>query len=217
MTKFLLTLIGIAVLTFLIANDTWRITLDTTNYEISFSFILCLTTLFLFWYLLSLLLKPLTWWGRFQNWRKEKKQEQKGRFLLNLLTTLLSHETQKKQDIIRETKSLYGAKSQESLLVSALFQPQQEIFQELNLNPETKLAGLFGLVQEAEKLGNFEEVSSLLQQVPLPQQRTPWVQQAKMHLAFNRNDWSEALHLLEENRKYLPKEKFLTNKAVLLL
>ena len=49
MMKILMALIAIAGLVYLIARDTWRMTLNTTNYEISVSFILFLTGLVLFW------------------------------------------------------------------------------------------------------------------------------------------------------------------------
>lgn len=216
MNKFLFALIGFAALIFLITNDTWRVTLDTSDYQVSVSFVLFLVGLFLLWYFLNLLTKPLHWWGQFQDWRKNKKQQHKNLFLSTLLTALLSHQTEKKDEIISEAKSLYGAKSQEVLLISALFQPQQEIFLELNKTDETKLAGLYGLIQEAEKEGNFQEISSLLEQVPSSLEHTPWIQQTKIRLALNQSDWTTALQLLEKNKKSFSKEIFLSHKACLL-
>lgn len=217
MTKFLLALIGCAVIVFLVANDTWQVILSTTNYKVSVSFVLFIVGLFVLWYLLSLLVKPFKWWGCFQNWRREKRQQDKDRFLPVLLTSLLSHDNAKQEEVLKKAKSLYRSDSQELLLMRALIQPQQEVFMELNQQSSTKLAGLYGLVQEAEKMGHFDEMAALLQQVPEREQKTPWVQQAQMNLALNRRDWTEALRLLDANKKYLAKDKFLSHKACLLL
>ena len=217
MTKFLIKLIVLTGIVYLIAHDPWLITLNTTNYEISISFVLFLVGLALLWWLLILIKKPFSWWGNFRNWRKSKNQAQKDKFLPELLTTVLSHENDKTDALIHEAQKLYGGDSREALLISALLTPQTDTFRELNEKETTKLAGLYGLVQEAEEQGNFEEIATLLQQVPKNQQKTLWVQQAKMKLALNRCDWAQALKLLEENKHSLEKNKFKSHKACLLL
>ena len=65
MTKFLIALIALSGLIYLIAHDTWRMTLDTSNYEISVSFILFLTGLVVLWWLLAQIKKPFKWWNQF--------------------------------------------------------------------------------------------------------------------------------------------------------
>ena len=217
MNKLLFIIVAAVLLFFWVANDAWHMTLSTADYEITVSFVLFVVFVVLIWYVLSLLLKPLGWWKRFKDWRKGQKQEDKNIFFVQLMTTLLDHNTQYTQELIHKATKLYGKNSQETLLVSALLRPQQDTFIQLNQNSKTKLAGLYGLVEEAEKSGNYEEISTLLQQVPDDQQKTPWVQQTKMRLALNQSDWSEALRLLEQNKKYLPKQIFLSHKACLLL
>ncbi len=217
MSKFLFTLISLAVLVFFIMRDTWRVTLDTANYQISVSFILFVTGLVLLWWILGLLKAPFAWIARFKAWRKAKTQAKKDQFLPALLTTLLAHETDKSSGLIQEAKRLYGAKSEETLLTTALLAPQTEVFEELNQTESTKMAGLYGLVQEAEKLGDFNAIADLLEQVPVKQQKTLWIQKTRMKLALNRNDWQEALTVLEANKQYLPRATYHSYKACLLL
>ena len=217
MTKFLIGLVAVVGLVYLIAHDTWRITLDTTNYQISISFIMFLAGLALLWWIFMLIQKPVTWWTRFQTWRKSQKQEKKDAFLSDLLTAFLSHKSDMTDSLIKEAQKIYGSDSREALLTSALLSPEAKTFNELNKKETTKLVGLYGLVEEAEAKGDLEEVETLLQQVPKSQEKTLWVEQAKMKLALNRNDWKQALALLEQSKKQLDKTTYKSHKACLLL
>ena len=216
MTKFLLTVIGLAVIGFLIIQDKWRVVFDTTNYQVSISFVLFVVGLFVVLWMLHIIQKPFEWMARFREWRKSKDQAAKEAFFPELLTTLLSHETDTKPGLLARAKKIYGSQSPETLLITALLKPDSQTFQELNEADETKLAGLYGLVQEAEKLGDLDEVSNLLEQVPPHLQKTPWVRMTKDKLALQRNDWGTALRLLEENKKYMPKDVYRSHKACLL-
>ncbi len=175
MTKFLLTLIGLAILTVLIVQDTWRLTLNTEGYEISVSFVLFVVMLFVLLWLIRLLKKPLGWITNYREWNKTRNQAKKDAFISELLTTLLSHQTEKKQELLGKAKKMYGANSQEVLLISALLDPTADIFQTLNENQGTKVAGLYGLIENAEKNGDFDEMARLLNEVSGPAQKTQWV------------------------------------------
>ncbi len=217
MTKILIKLIVLGGLIYWIARDTWRMTLSTTDYEISVSFILFLTALVVLWWLLIQIKKPFGWWGQFRDWRQNKIRYHKDEFLMKLLTILLSHQTDKSPALINEAQKLYGKESREVLLISALLNPQSDTFQQLNKSESTKLAGLYGLIQEAETKGDFDEISALLQQVPKNEENTPWVQKIKMSLALNRCDWEQALNLLESSKKHLSKALYKSHRACLLL
>lgn len=219
MSKLLLWVIFFAILVILIMNDTWRLTLNTADYTISISFVMAM----FFWgcllWFFSLFKKPFQWWQRFQNFKTRKHHEKVSEYLSEVLTAFLSHHTENNSKLIHKAEQLYGLDSKEVLLVSALLQPQTNIFQSLNASETetTKLAGIYGLVQEAEAAGNFEQINELLQQIPPALTNTPWVSQVKMRLALHQSDWSEALRLLESSKRYLSKKKYLSQKACLLL
>lgn len=217
MTKFLLAIIGLSALTFFIIKDTCFVTLSTPSYEITVSSILFLVALLVVLWVLKLLAKPFGWWGKFQTWRQTRKQVQKSVFLPELLTVLVAHETDKKEKLVAKASKLYGANATETLLISALLTPKAQTFETLSQTESTKMAGLYGLVQQAQDLGDFEAIDSLLRQVPVKYETTPWVQQTKMSLALIRNDWSGALKLLETNKKQYTKEQYLSHKAALML
>lgn len=219
MNKVLLTLIGLIILVVLVLNDTCRITLSTSNYTISMSFILCIICLFVLLWFFSLLKKPIEWWQQIQNHKARKRQQKVSEYLSEVLTAFLGHHAELNSKLIHKAKQLYGADSKEFLLVSALLQPQPDVFKSLNSTEAdtTKLVGLYGLIQEAEATGNFEQMADLLQQVPKTLANTPWVQHTKMRLALNQNDWSEALRLLNQAKPYLTKHKYRAQKACLLL
>ena len=217
MTKILISLITIAGLIYLISRDTWHMILDTPNYQISVSFVLFLTSLLLLWWFFSLLHKPIAWWHRFKSWRKEKIQIKREEFLPNLLTAFLAHDNTQTSILIKKAEELYGKTSREMMLVSALLTSQTSAFQALNQQETTKMAGLYGLIQQANAQGDFEEMQNLLKQVPRAQEKTPWVQQTKMQLALQHRDWKQALTLLEEGKKNFSKEIYRSHKACLLL
>ena len=217
MTKFLLTIIALTIVGFFITQDTWRVIFDTTNYQISFSFILFITLFIAVLWVLRLIQKPFEWVARWREWRRNKNQAEKDAFLPDLLTTLLGHEMDTKPGLLSRAKKIYGTQSPETLLITALLKPDTETFQELNQADETKLAGLYGLVQNAEQMGDLEQVSSLLEQVPPHLNKTPWVRMTKAKLTLASSDWAGALRLLEENKKYMPKQLYRSRKACLLL
>ena len=217
MIKFLIKLAILAGLIYWIACDTWRLTLDTTNYEISVSFVLFVVVLLLLWWLLLQLKKPFTWWGQFRDWHQKQKRIKQDKFLSDFLIALLSHQTDRVAVLIDEAKKLYGKDSREALLISALLEPETDKFVQLNQKEQTKLVGLYGLIKEAEAKGDFEEMAYLLQQVPKTEEKTFWVQQTKMTLALNHSDWKQALNLLKANKKQLPRNVYASHKACLLL
>ena len=219
MNKILWILIGLAVLVILVFNDPWRVTLDTTTYTISMSFILFLFGIGLTVWFLALFKKPFQWWQQFQAFKSRKRQEKMASYLSEVLTVFLAHNIEDPIKLIHKAKQLYGSDSKEVLLVSALLQPQTEVFQSLNTteSENAKLAGLYGLIQAAQAAGDYEQMSDLLQQVPPTLARTPWVQHTKLQLALAQNDWAEALRLLEQSKRSLPKATYRAQKACLLL
>ena len=217
MTKFLIGLFSIAGLVYLIAHDSWKITLETADYQISVSFILFVTALLFLWWLLGILRKPFSWWGKFKSWRQAKNQIQKDKFLTTLLTAFLSHNKEQVSSLIKEAQKIYGSDSHEALLTSALLTSDNKAFNLLNQNESTKMAGLYGLIKAAEENGDFEEIDSLLKQVPKSQEKALWIQQLRLKLALERNDWQQALSLLEENKKQFSKSVYKSHKACLLV
>ncbi len=219
MGKIFWTLVCLAILATLIFNDPWRVTLDTSDYSISMSFVLCLFCLCVLGWLLAFVKKPFQWWHQFQNFRHKKRQEKRNAYLSEVLTAFLAHNVKDYSPLLHQAQKLYGTGSKEFLLVSALLQPQSEVFQSLNATESetTKLVGLYGLIQEAETAGDFQQMAELLQQVPPTFKQTPWVQQTMSRLALSQRDWAEALRLVEQAKRYLPKAKYRAQKACLLL
>lgn len=218
MNKILLTLIGLGIVIALILNDTWRLTLNTPDYAFSISFVAGIFLLICALWILSLFKKPFHWWQKFQNFKLHKRQEKISGYLSEVLTAFLGHHPENNTKLIKQAQQLYGPDAKEVLLVSALLQPQTDIFQSLNASESdsTKLVGLYGLIQEAETMGNFDQINDLLKQVPSTMENAPWIQHTKMRLALNQNDWSEALRLLEKAKRYFSKQKYLSHKACLL-
>ena len=218
MNKLLLRLIGLAIIVVLVLNDPWRVSLDTTNYTFTMSFVLCVVFIFCLIWILNLLKKPFQWWQQYRHFKTNRHQKKVSEYLAELLTSYLGHQTAHNSDLIHKAQKLYGNDSQEVLLVKALLQPEPDIFQTLNTaqTDRVKLAGLYGLIQQEESMGNYEQTAELLKQIPPALSNAPWVQQVKMRLALNQNDWTEALHLLEKGKSYLPKRKYLSQKACLL-
>ncbi len=217
MTKILFTIVGLAVLTALVIHDKWTVTFTTSDYEISTSFVLFIVALLALLWLLCLLKKPFVWISRYQNWRKNQKQLQKEKFIFELLNTLLNHDASKYDLLLQQAQKLYGAGSQETALVTALIKPSEEIFDTLNKEQTTKMAGIYGLIQAAEKEGNFDQVTALLDEIPSAAQNMPWVNHTKWRLALMRSDWSEALRLLENTKKSLSPQVYKSHKAALLV
>ena len=68
----------------------------------------------------------------------------------------------------------------------------QEIFRTLAANEESAMLGYRGLITEAKRTGNWEEVDRLLAELPRQKLATPWLSLIRMESAARRHQWGEA-------------------------
>jgi HemY protein len=68
----------------------------------------------------------------------------------------------------------------------------QEIFRALAANEESAVLGYRGLITEAKRIGNWDEVDKLLTELYRLKPATPWLSLMRMESAARRRQWDEA-------------------------
>ena len=68
----------------------------------------------------------------------------------------------------------------------------QEIFRALAANEESAVLGYRGLIMEAKRIGNWDEVDKLLAELHRLKPATPWLSLMRMESAARRRQWEEA-------------------------
>ena len=68
----------------------------------------------------------------------------------------------------------------------------QEIFRTLAASEESAMLGYRGLITEAKRTGNWDEVDRLLAELPRQKPATPWLSLIRMESAARRRQWGEA-------------------------
>lgn len=219
MLKFIFILISIAILGFLVVNDTWMVSISAFGFEITTSILVFIVALFLMFYILHLLKKPFRLFGRYQTWAHDRKQSQRENYLLLALKTALDGDTESQKLLIKQKNKFFNIKSDENFILEALFNPTPHTFEQLLHREATELAGIKGLVNYAKQKGDYEEVNRLLQKAYHKYPNELWIYQDLWTADILQNDWTGALSVLDVLKKNntLSKEEYIKNRAMLLL
>jgi len=217
MLKFLLIIVTLFAAMLFFSSEAWDVTIQVLGYEVHFSFAVALFFLVLFWFIWKILKKPFTWIKSFHGWRKNKLQQSKDAFVSQLLNTLANADCEEYPSLLSSAKKLYGAQSQNYLLLQSILRPDPNLFTQMTKDPSTFLTGTRGLVDEAMNQGDIAQAAQLLGTLNAKQQTLPWVLQTKWEIALIQNDWQTALKLLDVRRKLYDKETYLSYRACLLM
>ncbi len=219
MMKLVVTLIGIFLLGFLIVNDTWSVTIIGFGYEVTSSVFLFIAAVLIVIYLLSLIRKPFGWFGGYQSWYRTRKQNQKEAYLILALKTALDRNEKNIDLLMKQRKAVFPPKSNESLMIEALFQPSPHVFEQLLHRDGTEMTGIRGLLEYAQKNGDLTEVRRLLQKAVAKVPDESWIQESLWSLQTLQSDWSDALNTLEilKKRGLIDKKTYFVRKSCLLL
>ena len=219
MIKFIAIVIGLLIVGFLIAQNTWMVTVSAFGFEIRTSIIFVLAVVLLLWYVLHLLKKPFCWIGGCQKWYANRKQTQKEAFLLLALKTALDRDSESAQKLLKQKNSFFDKKSDENYVLEALFAPTPHVFEQLLHREKTELAGVRGLLNYAREQGDYAEIGRLLQKAFEKHPNEVWVHEALWQAQILQNDWSESLKTLESLKKSgrIGKDEYTKRKTCVLL
>ena len=218
MLKLILFMAAMFATGFLLVHENWDVTLIGFGYEITLSTVLFVLILAIFFYLLRLIKKPFSYVFGFKNRRASSHLKKKESYLTFVLETVLDQNNESVIRILKQRKNLIHKKDIQHLLLSALFNPNKETFEELLKTKETELAGLRGLYFEAKKSGNVKEAEHILEKAQQNYASVFWVIKESFEIATLQNDWNKALSLLENLflLKQISKEDYISQKAALL-
>lgn len=219
MMKLIITLISVFLLGFLIVNDTWTITIIGFGYELTTSVFLFIIAIIALIYVMSLLRKPFGWISGYQNWCRTRKQNQKEAYLTLALQTILDRSSKNINVLMKQRKTIFPQKSNEALIIEALFKPTPYVFEQLIHREGMEIIGIRGLLSEAQKNGDLNEAARLLQKAEQKAPEETWIQESLWTLQTLQSDWGEALNTLDKLKKrgIVDKKTYMTRKACLLL
>lgn len=218
MWKNLLIFILILAGLYLSAQGVWMMHISAFGFEISISALLVIGLLILIFYVLYLLKKPWHWIQNYRAKQTLKNAHQKTNFWQLILTTVLDQDNTNQARILKLKKTFCPKDTLDPLLVEALFHPTRDVFEELLKYPQTKLAGLRGLIQEAQVQGDFVVQEKLLTQAATEYSDVSWVFSELYNLQVLQNKPDEALKTLNLllKRKWISNESYHQKKAEIL-
>lgn len=216
--KKILIIVGIVLIAYLIIDGSWTMTATAFGTEYTFSIALLIIGFIALYLFLRMLKKPFQWIQNYRTNKSIKTANQRGDFWQLVLTTVLDKDDQSIKKIIKEKRKLFSKNSQEDLLLQAVFTPSEQTFESLLNFPETKLAGLYGLIQLADKAGNLAEQERLLTLVETEYPKTVWAVRERLNLSLLQSDYEKALSALESLHKtgQISPEDYTAQKAEIL-
>ncbi len=219
MTKFLLFLAIIAGVSFMAFQNIWPIHVTAFGYQISFSGVLLIAAFALLLYLLHLLKKPFHWAHQYQHWCSARQQDKRACFTTLLLKTLVDGDEENRRLLLKQRSTFFEPKSDAYLLVTALLEPSRHTFEQLLHRPSTELAGVRGLLDEAQKIGDWEEANRLLVRAARTHADTDWVLKALWTNEVMQNDWNDSLKTLDSllKKRLISHQEYTSWKACVLL
>lgn len=219
MIRFLSVLISLFIIGYLIAHDTWMVTVTGFGYEITTSVLLLALALIAFLYVLHLLKKPFRLFDRYRQWSAQRRQTRKEDYLFLVLKTILDKDSNAKKQLLKKKNDFFDKKSDENYLIEALFAPTPHVFERLLRRERTELAGVHGLLAYARESGDFNAASRLLHRAAEKHAGEPWVQEMLWEVQVMQSDWNEALTTLEVLKKQgrVDKATYTERKAFILM
>lgn len=218
MFKIIILLIALFTSGYLIVQENWSVTITGFGYEVTISTVLLFILALILWYVFYLIKQPFSWVYRFKNKRANAHLIKKEGYLTFVLETILDKNNISESAILNKKKGLLEKNDVKNLLLTALFNPSQTVFEELSKIKETELAGLRGLFLHAKKEGDLKEAGKMLLKAEAGYPHVSWIIKERFELATLLNDWDEALTILEtlKKEKIVSKEEYATYKATLL-
>lgn len=218
MLKLFLIIAGVALVAFLIMDESYNVSVSTMGFEYSFSIAVLFLGVILFFYLIHFLKKPLHWIADWKARRYQKNILRKESFLTLVLTTALDKNNLAANAILSKKKSLFTKDSVESLVFNALFAPTPSVFEKLRQNKQTELAGIRGLFLDAKQKGDIDAQTQLLENGLALYPDVLWLEQEQLELQLLQDDWTGALASLESlnKRKAIEKVVYRSQKACIL-
>lgn len=200
------------------AQGLWMMHISAFGFEISLSAVLLFILLWMIWYLLHLSKKPWHWIKNYRAHQTLKNAYQKTNFWQLILTTVLDQDNKKQEQILKLKKTFCPKDTLDPLLVEALFHPTHDIFEQLLLYPQTKLAGLRGLIQEAQNQGDLGVQEKLLMQARTEYPDVSWILNDLLNLQLLQNNPDDALKTLTVlyKKKWIENEAYTHQKAEIL-
>ena len=219
MIRFLSILISLFIVGYLIAHDTWMVTIRGFGYEVTTSVLVLALAFILLMYIAHLLKKPFHWLDRYRNWSARRKQDRKEAYLLAVLKTVLDKDSQARQQLLKQRNTFFDKKSDENYLIEALFAPTPHVFEQLLHREKTELAGIQGLLSYARKGGDYDAVGRLLRKAAEKHAGEPWLQEMLWEVQIMQNDWAEALATLDKMKKMdlVTREEYSYRRALILM
>ena len=219
MIRFLSVLISLFIVGYLIAHDTWMVTITGFEYEVTTSVLVLALAFILLLYIGHLLKKPFHWLERYRNWSERRRQNRKEAYLLTVLKTVLDKDSRASQQLLKQRNHFFDKKSDENYLIEALFAPTPHVFEQLIHREKTELAGIQGLLSYARKGGDYDAVGRLLRKASEKHADEPWLQEMLWEVNVMQNDWAEALATLDKMKKtaLVDQTEYTTRKALVLM
>lgn len=218
MLKIILFLIAMFVTGFLIVQENWNVSISAFGYEITISTVLLVLMVAVLIYLVYLIKKPFAWICGIKNKMARSHLIKKESYLTFVLQTILDQNNASVQMILNQKKGMLEKNDIKHLLLTALFNPSTNIFEQLMHQTPTELAGIRGLFLEAQKQGDLKEADKLLTKAFQKNPHVSWVIISRFDIQTLQNDWENALITLEtlKKEKLITKEQYIQRKACLL-
>lgn len=200
------------------AQGLWMMHISAFGFEISLSVLLLVGLLFILGYLWHVSKKPWHWLQNYRARQALKNAHQKTNFWQLILTTLLDQNDENRAQILKLKKTFCPKDTLDPLLVEALFHPTHNVFEQLLLYPQTKLAGLRGLIQEAQAQGDLGVQEKLLTQAMMEYPNVSWILNDLLNLQLLQNNPNEALKTLTilYKKKWISNDSYTRKKAEIL-
>ncbi len=218
MIKILSVIALIAVCAYFALQGVWMMQVTAFGYEVSFSALVLIAAFIILLYLLDLFSKPFEWMRNYRMGKSLKNAKKETTFWQLVLTTVLDRNDTQQAIVLKQCKTICKKNALDGLLIEALFNPNTAVFEKLMDTPQTRLAGLRGLILEAEKAGDWTAQGKLLTQAVAEYPTVSWLLRHLLVVQLMQDNPAEALETLEKlsDKKWIQKDRYTIQKAEIL-
>jgi HemY protein len=196
-----------------------RLVFEWLDYRFSASFNTFLVLLILFLIIKHFVMIPFSWPSVIRKKMEKHQTDSRQKLFTQILLDIAENNAEHGKKLFHRLKTSFADNETVLLILDSLFSPDEETFRKMEQNPQTKLAGLKGLIDlETEKKNDVQALQYAEQAFAL-NKRLPWILTTLTELRIKAGDPQKALEILEllKKQKQISPDSYLQKKSSLLL
>lgn len=200
-----------------LADHPGRIAVEWFSYRLSASINTFLILLVLFLIIKHFALIPFSWPAAIRKKLDNRQSNTRQKLLTQVFLSIAENDAEQGKKLLHRVQNAFEGNESAQLVLDSLLYPREETYQKMVRHPETRLAGLKGLIKIEKEKENYPQALEYAEQAFMLNKKLSWILTELLDLRLKADKPQKALEILELLKKQLSPDSYIHYKASLLL